>query len=424
MDPVRGTRSVTSLPRRGEAAGQDEVRRTNLSTLLRLLHEGGPTTRSDLGAATGLNRSTVGALTTELASLGLVQERPGTRSGKGRPSLVVEPAHAQVYAIAFDVTSTGVVGAAVGLGGYMLQVRRRLLGDGGHDPAGVVRLLASIVRDMVARAAPGSLCVGVCVSVPGSVRQPDGQVRRAPSLAWHEVPFAELLAAELPAVGCGPLPVRVGNDGDLGAVGEHLRGAARGYDDVLYIRGDAGVAGGVIVDGRLLRGGGGYAGEVGHLVVRPRGRTCVCGAKGCWEAEVGDAAIIRAVGRDPRESDIDDVLHDVEVGNRRAVAGVHRIGEQVGLGLVSLVNLLNPRVVVLGGSLGALYPTMEQQIHTALGQALGPIREQAVLVRSVLGADAQIVGAAETGFAELLDDPGGVVRRLLADADPAVARIG
>ena len=69
---------------------------------------------------------------------------------------------------------------------------------------------------------------------------------------------------------------------------------------------------------------------------------CSCGARGCWEAEIGDAAIIRAVGRDPRESDIEDVLSDVAVGNRRAIAGVRKTGEWVGLGLASLVNLFNP----------------------------------------------------------------------------------
>jgi predicted NBD/HSP70 family sugar kinase len=205
--------------------------------------------------------------------------------------------------------------------------------------------------------------------------------------------------------------VAVGNDGDLGVVAEHLRGAARGSRDVLYVRGEAGVGGGVVVDGELLKGAGGYAGEVGHIVVRPGGRVCSCGARGCWEAEVGDAAIIRAAGRDPRESEIEDVLSDVAVGNRRAVAGVRRTGEWVGTGLATLVNLFNPAVVVLGGTLGALYPTMEPALAETFARALGPIREQALLVRSELGSDAQLVGAAEVGFADVLEDPLGTLAR-------------
>lgn len=395
-----------------EAVGQDEVRRQNLSALLRLLHYGGAVSRSELGAATGLNRSTVGALTTELAGLGLVRERPGARGGKGRPSLLVEPVSSRAFVLAFDVTSTGVGAASVGLGGYMLQVRRRLLAVT-HDAKAVVTVIAALAQEMLAKAPADSVCLGIAVSVPGSVRQPDGLVRRAPTMGWYEVPFGDMLAEAVE-----PLPVMVGNDGDLGAVAEYLRGAARGCSDVLYVRGEAGVAGGIIVEGELLKGAGGYAGEVGHLMVKPGGRACGCGSRGCWEAEVGDAAIIRAVGRDPRDSEIDDVIHDVEVGNRRAIAGVRRVGEWVGIGLVSLINLVNPRVVVLGGSFGSLYPTMEQSLHAAVAHALGPIREQAQIVRSELGADAQLVGAAEAAFADVLDDPAGVMRpHLVADGE-------
>ncbi|GEM00083.1 ROK family transcriptional regulator [Cellulomonas terrae] len=391
--------------RRADAAAQDDVRRANLSAVLRLLHFHGPATRSDLVASTGFNRSTVGSLTSELVKLGLVRERPGVVSGKGRPSNVVEPVSTSVHVLAFDVTPSSVGAARVGLGGYMLQVRRRLHSTSPHDVPAVVDLIATLAREMQAKSVPGSVCLGLVVSVPGSVRQPDGMVRRSPPLGWHEVPFAEMLGE---AVG-HEYPVAVGNDGDLGVVAEYLRGAARGKQDVLYVRGEVGVGGGVVVDGELLKGAGGYAGEVGHIVVKPGGRVCSCGARGCWEAEVGDAAIIRAVGRDPRESDIEDVLNDVAVGNRRSIAGVRKTGEWVGLGLASLVNLFNPHVVVLGGSLGALYPTMEPTLAASYSRALGPIREQALLVRSDLGSDAQLVGAAEVAFADVLEDPAGTL---------------
>lgn len=391
--------------RRPVASGPDELRRANLSAVLRMLHVHGAATRSDLVAATGFNRSTVGALTSELGRLGLVRERPGVVRGKGRPSLVVEPVAAAVHVLAVDVTQSSVGAAVVGLGGYLLQLRRRLHDTSAQDVAGVVASVAAMVAQMHARAASPSVCLGLVASVPGSVRQPDGLVRRSPSLHWSEVPFAELLAGAT----AGAYPVTVGNDGDLGVVAEHLRGAARGCRDVLYVRGEAGVGGGVVVDGDLLKGAGGYAGEVGHIVVRPDGRVCSCGARGCWEAEVGDAAIIRAAGRDPRESDIEDVLSDVAVGNRRAVAGVRRTGQWVGTGLATLANLFNPEVVVLGGSLGALYPTMEPALAETFARALGPVREHVRLVRSELGSDAQLVGAAEVGFADLLEDPAGTL---------------
>src|SRR5665647_2650126 len=126
-------------------------------------------------------------------------------------------------------------------------------------------------------------------------------------------------------------------------------------------------------------------------------------------------------GRDPGISDIDDVLADVASGNRRALAGVRRIGEWVGVGLASLINLFNPEVVVLGGSLGSLYPAMESSVRSAVGRALGPTLENVAIVRSELGADAQLLGGAEVAFAELLHDPVGTMRVLGGSAPAPVA---
>ena len=128
-----------------------------------------------------------------------MRERPGVVSGKGRPSNVVEPVSTSVHVLAFDVTPSSVGAARVGLGGYLLQVRRRLHSTSPHDVSAVVELIATLAREMQAKSVPGSVCLGLVVSVPGSVRQPDGLVRRSPPLGWHEVPFARP-----PAQGDGP----------------------------------------------------------------------------------------------------------------------------------------------------------------------------------------------------------------------------
>ena len=135
------------------------------------------------------------------------------------------------------------------------------------------------------------MVVGVGVAVPGMVRQPDGQVRFAPNLGWEDVPLGAELADAL------GLPVAVGNDADLGILAEHVRGAAAGVDDVVYLSGHAGIGAGVFTAGRPLVGHGGYAGEVGHIVVNPGGRTCRCGSRGCWETESGEERLFELAGR-------------------------------------------------------------------------------------------------------------------------------
>ena len=265
-------------------ATQDEVRRHNLGSLLRLLHVHGPTSRSDLTALTGLNRSTVGALTTDLAEAGLVREQaPVGKGGAGRPSIMVAPAGERVYVLALDVGVDHLIAARVGLGGEVLDRRELRQSHGDYDNARILRYLEKLARSVLAGAPADALCVGIGAGVCGIVAHSDGVVRFAPNLGWVDVPFGQQIADRLGT----SLPVTVGNDADLGAVAEHIRGAAAGASNVVYLSGEVGLGGGLIVDGRPMMGAGGYGGEVGHMVVNPQGRLCECGARGCWETEVG-----------------------------------------------------------------------------------------------------------------------------------------
>ena len=385
-------------------ATQDEVRRHNLGSLLRLLHVHGPTSRSDLTALTGLNRSTVGALTTDLAEAGLVREQaPVGKGGAGRPSIMVAPAGERVYVLALDVGVDHLIAARVGLGGEVLDRRELRQSHGDYDNARILRYLEKLARSVLAGAPADALCVGIGAGVCGIVAHSDGVVRFAPNLGWVDVPFGQQIADRLGT----SLPVTVGNDADLGAVAEHIRGAAAGASNVVYLSGEVGLGGGLIVDGRPMMGAGGYGGEVGHMVVNPQGRVCECGARGCWETEVGAQGARLACGM-PNAS-IDEVLAAYEAGNRKAVAGISRVGRWLGVGVANLVNLLNPEVIVFGGVLRQLYPPTEALVRESLSHALTAPREQVRLVLPGLGGDSTLLGAAETAFSGLLTDPLGAL---------------
>jgi predicted NBD/HSP70 family sugar kinase len=388
-------------------ATQDEVRRHNLASLVRLLHEHGALTRAQLTLRTGLNRSTVGGLTTELAEVGIVEEGlPEGSHRAGRPSIVVWPLSEQNYVLAMDVGAEHVIAARVGLGGEVLD-RRELH----HDrEEGTVDLIVERLHDLgqavMATGPTGARLVGIGVSVCGVVRRSDGLVRFAPNLGWVDVPLGRLVADRFGTA----LSVRVGNDADLGAVAERVRGAALGSKNLVYLSCEVGVGGGIIVDERLLSGAGGYAGEVGHLVVNPGGRRCRCGAQGCWETEVGEEALLLATGK-PAGTDVDEIIDAFNAGDPQVRAGVRRVGHWLGVGLANIVNIFNPEVVVVGGLLRGLIPLVRPDIEAALGVALAAPREQVRLEMPLLSGDSPLLGAAEMAFESLLDDPLGTVAR-------------
>jgi predicted NBD/HSP70 family sugar kinase len=231
----------------------------------------------------------------------------------------------------------------------------------------------------------------------------------APNLGWRDVPLGERLAAALGT----KEPISVANEADLGALAEQRRGAAIGFDHVLFISGEVGVGGGLIVDGRPLTGIAGYGGEVGHIPVNPSGAVCRCGSVGCWETEVGERALLLLAGHPPGggRAEVDAVLREAAAGSPAALSALDNVGRWLGIGLAGLVNVLNPQRVVLGGLTGRIHPYVAQSLGTELDRlTLQASRELVEVVPATLGVDAPLLGAAELAFEPLLEDPVGVVQ--------------
>jgi predicted NBD/HSP70 family sugar kinase len=163
-----------------------------------------------------------------------------------------------------------------------------------------------------------------------------------------------------------------------------------------------------IVGGHPLTGVAGHAGEVGHLPVNPDGRPCHCGSVGCWETEVGGGALLRLAGRPEHggRAEIDAVLAAAAGGDARALDALDEIGRWLGVGLAGLVNLLNPRLIVLGGLLGRIHPYVAPRMESELDRrAMRASRGLMHVIPTRLGEDAPLLGAAELAFEPLLADP-------------------
>ena len=392
------------------AATLDDLRRHNRVRLLRRLHEGGAATRSDLVAFTGLNRSTVGAVVTELADVGLVTEVAGTAGQVGRPSLQVHPVAESAVVVALELRVERSIALLVGLGGTVLARREQRHRRSDYGPAAAVRTVRSLMRHVLSQGPKDAAWVGVGISVPGTVDHGDGRVRLAPNMGWTDVPLADLVRESiLEEYGWSP-PVVVGNDADLGAMAEHVRGVGALDENLIYLSGEVGIGGGIIIDGRPMTGAGGYGGEVGHMVINPAGTRCRCGAVGCWETEIGRDAVVRAAGLSD-DAEVADVVAAVEAGRRWARTGIDRIGSWLGLGMANLANLFNPQVIVLGGHLRLVYPLVEEVVEQRMHEALPAVREQVRVELPAFSGDSTLLGSAEAAFAALLDDPIDVLGR-------------
>ncbi len=372
------------------------------------MHVEGATSRADLTALTGLNRSTVKALTEELVEAGILCETaPVGRGGAGRPSIPVAPESEQVYVLALDVGVEHLTAVRVGLGGVVLERADLPQTSKDYGVRRTLRRLARLAARMFDSAPKSAVCVGIGVGVCGVVSADEGVVRFAPNLGWVDVPLRDLLADTLDT----RLRIDIGNDGDLGALAEHLRGAGRGLSNMLFISGEVGIGGGVILDGRPLTGVGGFGGEIGHMSIDPRGRRCRCGRRGCWETEVGDEAVLIATAA-PAGSTLLDVLTAYAAGERWPEAGMRKVGRALGFGVVNLVNIFNPELIVFGGASRHIFRATEPMVREILPQALAAPREQVRLELPALGDDAIAIGAAELAFAPLLADPIGALHRL------------
>lgn len=396
------------------------VRQGNLAALLRILHSSGSTSRAQLTQLTGLNRSTIAGLVGELQELGLAVENGyAVTSGPGRPSPLVEPRPRGAITLAVELTVDSLATAAIGLGGEILAERRLVRPRQSVEPEEAIREIAHQIGAMH-RTLERSPLVGVGVAVAGLTNRLTGTVDFGPNLGWRDAPIGELLSSALTDVGIPEqTPVDLANEADLGALAEARRGAGRLVDDLVYISGEVGIGVGVISGGQALLGAAGYAAEAGHMLINPEGTTCGCGARGCWETEAGERALLRRARVEPSlvgGEAIDAVLALAAQGEPTAIAAIEETGRWLGLGFGNLVNLFNPRLVVLGGLYHRLFEPLRQPIYAAYtARALRPSARMAALVVSELGDDALLIGASELVISRLFDDPIGTVARSPAD---------
>ncbi|HYF91064.1 MAG TPA: ROK family protein [Symbiobacteriaceae bacterium] len=307
--------------------------------------------------------------------------------------------------LGIDIGGTKLAAGVVTCDGQLLsQGRVPSLAHEGPDQ--VIRRLIDLCREVVAQAglAPGQLVAGG-VGCGGPLDPRTGVIMEPPNLpGWIDVPLVARLQDAL------EMPVYLDNDANAGALGEHRFGAGRGVDNMVYLTISTGIGGGVIIGGRLYQGENGNAGEIGHMSVAYNGRPCNCGSRGCLEAYCsgtniaarareavlsGEQSLLYEIAGSPERISGETVEAALRAGDPLALRIWDETMQMLGAGIANVINIFNPRRVVLGGGItnfgGLLFDPVRR---IALGRAMGPLTEVVEIVPAQLGGQVGVLGAA------------------------------
>jgi predicted NBD/HSP70 family sugar kinase len=366
--------NIIAAPR--PTMGAVDVRRHHLSLVLEQLLRNGPRSRARLAQETGLTKATMSALVFDLLARGLVEEREARSGRMGRPAVDVCVTGSTVGALGLQIEGDHVAACIVDLSGEV-RVRHRRDGDNRDArPRTVLGRLRRVATDAMTDAdEAGIRCVGGWLAIPGLVDPESGALFVAPNLHWLDVDLTDPESMlGLPE----SMPVTVDNEANLGALAELRHGVGREISSFVYVSGGVGVGAGIVIDGQIVRGAHGFAGELGHVMVDQSGRLCACGEIGCLETVVGGG------------------YH----------TSVERQAEALATALRSVVHLLDPEAIVLGGTFAAdgddLALAVADRLHAhTLGARWRPCQVRS----STLGPDAALIGAATAALDVVVADP-------------------
>jgi glucokinase-like ROK family protein len=370
-----------------------------------------PISRARVANFTGLNRGTVSNIVNDLIEEGLVSESDQEDSKIGRPgiSLSLRPDGGAVIGL-----EIGVDFIAVLLSNFVAETlwETRVETNPSQSQTNIISQAERLIEQALSIAKERQLRpLGMGIGLPGLVNTRQGELIIAPNLNWRNVPLRLMWNQRF------RLPVFIENEANLAALGEYYFGVARGIENFIYLSSGIGLGGGIVIDGKLFRGGHGYAGEIGHMQRDPQGEQCGCGRIGCWETQVGPRAVLRRVKKelqthpdqfllDACQGDFNNLTFDRVVkfaleGNQLCRQAIEDVASYLGVGIADLVNVFNPELVVIGGAfiLGKdiLQPIIEKTIFSS---ALPPSADSLRIAFSERGADACVLGA----VAIVLDD--------------------
>jgi len=392
------------------------VREINLSVIMNRLRTNAPISRAALAETTGLNKTTVSSLVNELIERQFVQEIGLTPPSSGRPAILLKLNPTAGFIVSCEIGVDFILVICTDFAPEIIWRHEEHIDPTIGQHAILDRALAILHQAIeVGCPACGTLW-GMAVGVPGLVDQTTGALLFAPNLGWKDLPIRAILQESI------NVHLFVDNEANLAALGEHYFGAAQGYEEVLYISAGVGLGGGIVHGGRMFSGVTGVGAEFGHMTMDPNGEICKCGNQGCWETQVSQQALFRHVWRRVERGEVSRlsemsggsrasltvplIVDAARAGDAVALDALEIIGRHLGIGIASLVNALNPELVVFGGILSLagefLMPVIEKEVEQ---RALKSNREAMQLVLARHTSDACVMGGVAAVYQAMLAQP-------------------
>jgi predicted NBD/HSP70 family sugar kinase/biotin operon repressor len=390
------------------------LRDFNRDRVIDSLRAMGIASRAEIARRTQLSRSTVSSIVADLQREGLVVQRDSngrsTPAAGGRPPTLISLDRSAGLAVGIDFGKRHLTVAVADLSHTLLaEESREMPGDYGADEG--MTVAAELADDVLGGAGVArDRVLGVGMGLPGPVHRTGTVGSSAILPGWAGVRPGEEMTKRL------SLPVYVGNDANLGALAEFTWGAGRECASVAYLKLATGIGAGLIVRGRVLRGAGGTAGEIGHTTIDEAGDICRCGNRGCLETVAGAPAIVdllqRSFGEELEPAQVVERARDGDAGCQRALADA---GRHVGVAVANLCNLVNPERIVVGGTIGQAGAVVLEPLRESVRlRAIPSAAEDVEIVPGELGERAELLGA----VALVLQEAGtGVPNRESASAD-------
>ncbi len=400
-----------------QAGDQTLLRQINLSAIMNHIRVDAPISRSSLANKTGLNKATVTSLVGELIQKQFIKEIGLETNRVGRPSmkLNLNPEAGFILSSEVGVDFISVIGTD--FSPKIIHSEYQSF-PSSLSVSEVMALLIQFLNKtrIICAEKVSRNFLGLALGVPGLVDHDNGRLLFAPNLQWKDVPLRDILKPEFSA------PIFVDNEANLATLGEYYFGSADKHDDVLYLSVGIGLGGGMLRSGNLMRGLDGMAGEFGHMTVDPDGVLCACGNYGCWETQASEKGLFRYVEQaidsgspsilaansngDPSKLTIHTIVEAAKECDQVALSSLDHVGHNLGIGIASLINALNPGVVVFGGMMSKAWEFLEPVINDEITRrALYWNREGTQVVLARHGMNACVMGGVATVYQAILARP-------------------